>query len=279
MTYEFLTPGQCIDKYNVVYHDAELDARGKRYKKAEKYLVLHEVWSRNKNNYQEESGQWNQYKGVITWNKLIYEKYKDRYNMVYCDQFMNMAVERVNNYIPFSNRNNDLCVIYGNPASQDSQIMMARYDLPLALKNLGLSVSAYGLIPDRSRKEYRPEWQSIFKGSLPPHSKKDALGITKFSICFENSRDPFYAYDWITEKIYDCLGCGCIPIYWGAPNIKDVVPEDLFIDWRDFQDANDLYSYLIDTPRYIFRRMSEEGPKFIDTIDFCRFQEVFDNLK
>ena len=49
------------------------------------------------------------------------------------------------------------------------------------------------------------------------------------------------AVDYVTEKIYDALAAGCIPIYWGAPNIESFVPtKDSIIDYRDFMDPDKL---------------------------------------
>jgi hypothetical protein len=63
----------------------------------------------------------------------------------------------------------------------------------------------------------------------------------KFSICYENIADvPGY----ITEKIFDSMIAGCIPIYRGAPNITDHIPENCFIDARNFQSISDLYRYI-----------------------------------
>ena len=72
-------------------------------------------------------------------------------------------------------------------------------------------------------------------------SKMEVLKKYKFCICYENSRDvPGY----ITEKIFDCFFAGCIPIYWGAPNIAASIPENTFIDKRRFQTYEGLYRYL-----------------------------------
>ena len=72
-------------------------------------------------------------------------------------------------------------------------------------------------------------------------SKGEVLKDYKFSICYENARDiPGY----ITEKIFDCFFAGCVPVYWGANNITDHIPKSCFIDKRDFNDYDELYSYM-----------------------------------
>ena len=80
-----------------------------------------------------------------------------------------------------------------------------------------------------------------YKG--PVSEKKIVLEKYKFAICYENGRDiPGY----ITEKIFDCLFAGCIPVYWGANNISDYIPDNCYVDMRNFNSYEELYLYLIE---------------------------------
>lgn len=63
----------------------------------------------------------------------------------------------------------------------------------------------------------------------------------KFSICYENTRD---VRGYITEKIFDCFAAGSVPIYWGASNVADYIPEECFIDRRKFASYEELYAFL-----------------------------------
>ncbi|MBX4201229.1 hypothetical protein KW786_03890, partial [Candidatus Parcubacteria bacterium] len=91
-------------------------------------------------------------------------------------------------------------------------------------------------------KALRPYYPS-YKGSI--NSKKETHSKYRFSICYENARDiPGY----ITEKIFDCFLAGCVPVYWGAPNITDHIPANTFIDRRNFPSYEALYSYLKNMP-------------------------------
>jgi hypothetical protein len=38
---------------------------------------------------------------------------------------------------------------------------------------------------------------------------------------------------------------GCVPIYWGANNISDYIPENCFIDRRSFEGQSSLNDYLL----------------------------------
>jgi len=72
--------------------------------------------------------------------------------------------------------------------------------------------------------------------------KKPVLERYKFAICYENLKDvPGY----ITEKIFDCFFSGCIPVYLGANNISDHIPDNCYIDRRKFVDYSSLYDFLV----------------------------------
>ena len=62
-----------------------------------------------------------------------------------------------------------------------------------------------------------------------------------FSIVFENSNNE---YGGISEKIWDAIATGSIPVYYGAPNIEAYIPKKCFIDYRDFETLDDLYGFL-----------------------------------
>ncbi|MCP3940420.1 MAG: hypothetical protein GY710_02930 [Desulfobacteraceae bacterium] len=78
-----------------------------------------------------------------------------------------------------------------------------------------------------------------YKGILD--KKIEVLSRYKFSICYENAKDlPGY----ITEKIFDCFFAGCVPVYWGAPNMDKYIPKECFIDRTEFSNNYELYDYL-----------------------------------
>lgn len=55
--------------------------------------------------------------------------------------------------------------------------------------------------------------------------KEDGLNKYRYSVAIENSCTDSY----ITEKFYDCIITGCVPLYFGAPNVADHFPEKSFI--------------------------------------------------
>ncbi len=73
-----------------------------------------------------------------------------------------------------------------------------------------------------------------------PH-KAQVLTQYKFAICFENMGKQ---RGYITEKIFDCMVAGVVPIYQGAEDITDYVPANCFIDMRQFRTYEDLYRHI-----------------------------------
>ena len=71
-------------------------------------------------------------------------------------------------------------------------------------------------------------------------SKSETLSRYTFALCFEN----MLISGWMTEKMFDCLFTGTIPIYWGATDVERWVPAECYIDMRRFQDFAELRRFL-----------------------------------
>jgi len=68
-------------------------------------------------------------------------------------------------------------------------------------------------------------------------NKIDTLSSFRFTLVFENCIFPGY----VTEKIFDAMLAGSIPIYLGAPDIGDFVPPQCFIDFRKYDGFDALW--------------------------------------
>jgi hypothetical protein len=68
-------------------------------------------------------------------------------------------------------------------------------------------------------KLQEPTWDYAWRFSSDgPREKVKRFRKYKFCIAYENAAEDGYA----TEKLYDALRSGCIPIYWGAPDVKSI---------------------------------------------------------
>ncbi len=105
------------------------------------------------------------------------------------------------------------------------------------------------------KRHYR-DFRGYIPGDYVGEEKISTLMKYRFCVCFENTKD---LNGYITEKIFGCFAAGCVPIYWGPPNIESYIPKSCFIDYRDFKDNEELYIYI--------KSMSEnEYNQYLDSI-------------
>lgn len=114
-------------------------------------------------------------------------------------------------------------------------------------------------LPHRWEKELEP----ILKMIIPKicHNKLEVIAGYKFVVCFENMEFPGY----VTEKIIDCLVAGAIPIYCGAPDIAEFVPEDCYINARKFSSLEQLSMHIGAVTADQGQAMIERGQLFLRT--------------
>lgn len=112
----------------------------------------------------------------------------------------------------------------------------------------------------------RWEKYSVYRGVVK--SKAEVYPNYKFALCYENTREqPGY----VTEKIFDCLRAGVVPIYWGAPDISEYVDPDAFIDRRDFESLEDLAKFLVGIDERVFQRYQEAAQRYLQSSKFKLF--------
>lgn len=130
---------------------------------------------------------------------------------------------------------------------------------------LGDSFDFYGFgWEDEGYKNYR--------GSVK--QKIHTLSKYRFCICFENICD---LKGYITEKIFDCFFAGCVPIYLGANNVSDYIPDNTYISMADFDTLEELDSFLMNMKEqeyeeYMFNiKEYLHGEQFMNTFHVSAF--------
>lgn len=74
--------------------------------------------------------------------------------------------------------------------------------------------------------------------------KIEIMSKYKFCIAMENSNEV----DYVSEKLWQSLGAGCLPIYYGAPNIAEHLPvplQKIIINYADFGSPKALSDELV----------------------------------
>lgn len=103
-----------------------------------------------------------------------------------------------------------------------------------------------------------PAISPIYRGVI--ERKEHALGRAKFALAIEN---VFYRKGYVTEKIFDSIRCGAIPIVKGAPSTSFDVPDGLFINLDNFSDYENLAKFLESFDDTAYRAWAQKRTDFI----------------
>jgi len=107
---------------------------------------------------------------------------------------------------------------------------------------------------------------SVYKGTV--ERKSDVLPLYKFCLCFENVANQ---RGYITEKIFDCLFSGTIPIYKGANNIQDYIPQSCFIDYNKFKNMKELHEFISTLPDVEIQKYQKNILNYLQSTQIQQF--------
>lgn len=153
-------------------------------------------------------------------------------------------------------------------APDDFDLIGLEWDRPLftgTLSKLNLPLRfAYRRVP--ALKWIRTK---RFPSFIGPNRKPKILTLQdyRFCIAYENSIEP----DYISEKIFDSFFAGCIPIYFGEPNISKTIPAGTFIDKRDFKTYGDLYRFISTMSESDYNGYIGRIEQFLNSPGICPF--------
>jgi hypothetical protein len=98
--------------------------------------------------------------------------------------------------------------------------------------------------------------------------KHEILDRARFSICYENARgSPGY----ISEKVFDCLTSGCVPIYIGTTHARPPIPEDCFIDGDSFATLDEMLAHIEHIDAGHFAMYQQNIREFLASAEAQRF--------
>lgn len=114
----------------------------------------------------------------------------------------------------------------------------------LGLLQLVMPRAVINWVAGRVAERRRRVVQAISHGPVPPLEKLATIRSYRFVVCYENTSTPGY----VSEKLFDCLFAGCVPIYLGEPHIERLVPPSCYIDRRQFATDIELADFLTQMP-------------------------------
>lgn len=211
----------------------------KQYPKEKLVLFLWEPPSVLPNNYNVNYHE--NFSRVYTWHDEFVDNvkyFKFQYPVMH-----SMIAERV----PFDSKHLCTLIACNKQSNHPNELYSERKKLIAFFEfNDRVNFTLYG--------KWWPDTYKTFQGSID--KKVDVLKDYRFCFAYENIKGiPGY----ITEKIFDCFHAGCVPIYWGAPNISDYIPKNCYIAREQFSNNREMYDFL--------RGMKEEQyNQYVDNI-------------
>jgi hypothetical protein len=92
-------------------------------------------------------------------------------------------------------------------------------------------VDSFGRVHRNQTSQVAPGWRP----------RQELYSKYKFTLAFENS----FATDYVTEKLYEPLTAGSVPVYRGTEDVAELAPAPgCYIDARGFASARELGAYL-----------------------------------
>lgn len=187
---------------------------------------------------------------ILTWDdeKINQRKYH---------KFQYPQVPAMKEYkIPFCEKK--LCtMIAGNKkGSVKNELYSKRYETILFFEKKEYEFDLYGF-------GWEDENLHSYCGSVD--DKLHVLSKYKYAICYENMCG---IKGYITEKIFDCFFANVVPIYWGADNVTDYIPENTFIDRRKYKSLNELYKFISSITEEQYQQYLDAIKHFINSKKF-----------
>lgn len=164
---------------------------------------------------------------VYTWNENLL--WKSKYKKIIWPLHFHWDERKIS----FSKKKL-MVLINGNKSSFiTKELYSEREKIIRYMEKNSIAFDLYGTRWNRPNLKQKIFWYAPYPSyKWRVDDKLETLSQYKFNICFENMRDtPWY----ITEKIWDSFMAKSVPIYWGASNISSYVPENCYIDYRDFK--------------------------------------------
>ncbi len=114
--------------------------------------------------------------------------------------------------------------LYKNPNAERRNVFFHALDSRRRVDSVGWHLNNTGTV--------------VRMGNLP---KLRVFARYRFAFAFENASHPGY----VTEKIFDCLQAGVVPLYWGAPDIGRDVAAGSFIDVSRFASDEEACEHIL----------------------------------
>lgn len=91
----------------------------------------------------------------------------------------------------------------------------------------------------------------------------------KFALCLENGKSDDVGS--VTEKIFDCIRGGVVPIYDGYREISQVIPKESYIPYCNFETPSELYKFISEMTEIQYNKYLVAAKKYVDSGKYAPF--------
>lgn len=124
------------------------------------------------------------------------------------------------------------CLSQRNKLAKQLLSLLPHHSFGKCLNNVGGLDMALSLYPECANDaSLTPKWWDHLHCAMSHY---------KFALAIENTATESY----VTEKLFYALDAGAVPIYFGAPNVWDLVPPNSIIDGSKFSSLEELASHI-----------------------------------
>lgn len=232
------------------HFELHIEAQRTQFPGAYQYLLLIEDRHIRPQNY---LVRWNSYRRIFTWDDDIVEKHgavKYRFPAHiqpgpvgdWNERPVFMSMVAANKAQAVATRDDlykervQTLTWYQTNAPQDLHLYGPGWNLPIHPPGL---LAKFGFKLLKRSRLFDDRTRTCWQGIAPV--KRDVLLRSRFNLCYENTKG---SRGYMSEKLFDALSTGSVPVYWGAPNVKDHIPTGCFIDRRDFKSNAEMHAFL-----------------------------------
>lgn len=245
-------------------------------------LVQCEPWTNMPQNF--DLNVLKQYRHVITFNRKFYEDNKDKISISWMRGVMACNTHKYHliSWPSYEERLNGVCMLNNHYSmGTEGDILWLR---PEIMANLDPALIRHIWCPENREwggECYQGQVESPVHHSHINHLKK--ISEYRFCICFESTFHPYWSWDFITERIFNCFKAKTIPIYIGCYNICDHIPDPFYIDFRSYfdkgkRDYEELSHDLLCFPPALWEAVTEEAYKWSKQQNYGSVEELEEKL-
>lgn len=210
------------------------------------YLIINEPPVVNNTSYRDNYHVY--FKKIFTWNRDLVDN-KKIFLLSIPQPFPSKLF-----FCPFEKKRKYVIVSSNKSSKHKDELYSARKRIISFFEERGLDLYGYG---------WEKENLKCYRGIT--ENKLETLSKYKFCFCFENMKN---ISGYVTEKIFDCFFSKCVPIYFGAEDITEIIPTKCFIDFRQFNSLEELEVKLNKIGEEEYSRYLFSAEQFINSNEF-----------